>query len=293
MNAIVVGISDDEQSHDALSLGAALARTSGARLLVAAAIPDDPIPIETGGHERARREHFDRQFHAVDERLDELSYTALRLESDAPHALEDAAEREGADLIVIGRTHRGLLGRVYPGTTADRMLQASATPIVVAPHGYAEREHAGLGLIGVGYDGGDEAKAALGFAEKLAAALGCTLRLITVAPLYQDIPDVLAPTRESMFRDRLEAGARSVRGVDVEAVLLRDDVAHALASQGVDLDLLVLGSRGHGRVLRAIAGSVASEVVREAPCPVVVVPRFARASDDAARLESQSAREEP
>ena len=40
-----------------------------------------------------------------------------------------------------------------------------------------------------------------------------------------------------------------------------------------DADLLVVGSRGYGPVGRTFLGSVSSEVVRFASCPVMVVPR--------------------
>jgi nucleotide-binding universal stress UspA family protein len=43
------------------------------------------------------------------------------------------------------------------------------------------------------------------------------------------------------------------------------------AEQGVDL--LVLGSRGHGPVMRALLGSVSAKVIRRATCPVLIVPR--------------------
>ena len=42
---------------------------------------------------------------------------------------------------------------------------------------------------------------------------------------------------------------------------------------GTGVDLLVLGSRGFGPVMRLLVGSVSSRVIREAPCPVLVVPR--------------------
>jgi nucleotide-binding universal stress UspA family protein len=41
----------------------------------------------------------------------------------------------------------------------------------------------------------------------------------------------------------------------------------------VGIDLLVLGSRGFGPVMRLLIGSVSSRVIRGAPCPVMVVPR--------------------
>ena len=46
--------------------------------------------------------------------------------------------------------------------------------------------------------------------------------------------------------------------------------ATELALQGVDLDLLVVGSRGYGPLRRTLVGSVSDELVRTAPCPVLV-----------------------
>ena len=50
------------------------------------------------------------------------------------------------------------------------------------------------------------------------------------------------------------------------ALVLRDE-----AEMGIDV--LVLGSRGYGPVLRTMLGSVAAELMRSAPCPVLVYPR--------------------
>jgi nucleotide-binding universal stress UspA family protein len=45
-----------------------------------------------------------------------------------------------------------------------------------------------------------------------------------------------------------------------------------LAAASADLDLLVCGSRGHGPVQTLLLGGVSHAIVREAACPVLVVP---------------------
>jgi nucleotide-binding universal stress UspA family protein len=49
-----------------------------------------------------------------------------------------------------------------------------------------------------------------------------------------------------------------------------------LASQTDGMDLLLLGSRGYGPRRAVLLGGVSHVVVREAACPVIVLPRGAR-----------------
>jgi universal stress protein E len=51
-------------------------------------------------------------------------------------------------------------------------------------------------------------------------------------------------------------------------------------------DLLVLGTRGHGRLRRALLGSTAHEVLRHAECDVLLVPEAASGAPPAAGADA-------
>jgi hypothetical protein len=53
------------------------------------------------------------------------------------------------------------------------------------------------------------------------------------------------------------------------------DAVQTLTVASQQLDLLVLGSRGHGPLHAVMVGGVAGRLVRDAACPVIVVPRGA------------------
>ena len=209
--------------------------------------------------------------------------TRLVASSSASRALHDVAEAEDADLVVIGSTHRAGIGRVLPGSVGERLLHGAPCAVVVAPRGYAKGEHFGLGIIGVGFDGGDEARLALAYARRLASKSSARLRLIGVITEDADGASVDAPRMAKLrkaLEQRLEDAAEFARKPDaegdvvtVETAIGQGNPALVLAEQGVELDVLVVGSRGYGPVLRTLVGGVSDRLIRLAPCPVVVVPR--------------------
>lgn len=75
--------------------------------------------------------------------------------------------------------------------------------------------------------------------------------------------------------DELLAVACRELGVeDAETVVLDGDPAVALCDLAASLpaSVMVIGTRGHGGLRRAVLGSVSDHVVRNAPCPVVICP---------------------
>jgi nucleotide-binding universal stress UspA family protein len=296
MSTIVVGFDGGEGGRDALALALAIAEAD--ELVVGVALPYEPVPvIDSEGYDRALADRFDALFGEVGDELAGREFARQELRDSSPaRALSGLAEAEGADLIVLGSTHRGKVGRVYPGSVGERLLNGAPCAVAVAPRGFAAREHGGLGTIGVAYDGTPESHSALTQAERLRDRFDSSLRVITVVPypdtiskqLSHTAPELAAAARELLgtipysealhryFREVLDAGVAKLGGHgDVDAVLDEGDPAAALAARGVELDLLVIGSRGYGPLRRVLLGGVSAELMRTAPCPVVVAPRAA------------------
>lgn len=279
---ILVGYDGSEQSQDALELGRLIATGSDGELIAVAVLDYDPLPIAVGAYERAVTEDSERIFAGLAEKLE-----GLRLRTDAiggasaPAALNQVAEREDADLIVLGSSHRGTIGQILPGSTGERLLQGAPCAVTIAPLGYATREHLGVGIVGVGYDGTEEARSALRAAATLAGQVDAELRVIAVVPpldsaIVRATGRVLRdePVIREDYEERLEAAREQIPdSVPAELRLLDGDPATALAEQGVELDLLVVGSRGYGPIRTTLLGGVSGRLIRIAPCPVIVLPR--------------------
>jgi nucleotide-binding universal stress UspA family protein len=79
---------------------------------------------------------------------------------------------------------------------------------------------------------------------------------------------------EAMQREDLE---RVVAGlpeeVRAEAVFLTGSPGRELAAQSHSVDVLFAGSRGYGPARAVLLGGVTHALVREAACPVIVLPR--------------------
>jgi len=152
------------------------------------------------------------------------------------------------------------------------------TIVVTAPRGYAAEEHGPFRTIAVAYDDTQEAKAALARAEALALSCRATIVVFTVSAPPAMVPGATGYTPTIPP----EAGAivtRTVKAVDERLAatgrVLSGAPAAAIAEacEEVGADLLVAGSRGYGPVRRVLLGSVSTQLMHRAPCPVLVVPR--------------------
>jgi nucleotide-binding universal stress UspA family protein len=206
----------------------------------------------------------------------------IHVETGSPaDAFQALAERGEADLVVLGSTHHAAIGSVAPGSVAEHLLQGARCRLVIAPKGYARADHSldRLRVVGVGFNGTAESQAALDEAATLARRFGGSMRVIGVATPVPAMGAAAAAQAGADPRADFQAQLHAaVAGLEPELralpVLERGDpVEKLLDAAEMGLDLLVLGSRGFGPVMRLLIGSVSSRVIRAAACPVLVVPR--------------------
>ena len=173
---IIIGYDGGAEAADALALGRTLAKLTGARLILAAVLPVKEEPIGLNGYEQALKEDSDQLFAEALRGLGGLDVDTKALGDRLPaDALRDLALAEEADAIVVGSTHRGPLGRIYPGSVAERLLHDAPCAVSVAPRGLARRESNELRVVAAAFDGSPESEAALGLAIQLAAQAQGTL----------------------------------------------------------------------------------------------------------------------
>ena len=128
----------------------------------------------------------------------------------AARVLSEVAEAEQADLVVVGSSRRGALGRLLPGTTAERLLHDAPCPVAVAPRGYSGGD---IRRIGVAYDGSPEADAALRAAESLALEIGAALTVYCVVDPTMPAAGMIAAGAEWPSHAATERARHLLRGV--------------------------------------------------------------------------------
>lgn len=195
--------------------------------------------------------------------------------------LHEMAEDLGADLLVVGSSHRGRLGRVVLGDDCVGALNGASCAIGVASRGYA-----GTGgrfrTIGVGHDYSAESRHALDVARALAERYGARLKVFHVVSLPEVTEEKPVPADWPAEIDTLtERNAGRLRELgDVEPVVSYGGPGEELASGSGEVDLMVVGSRGFGPVERVFHGSVSHYLVQHARSPVLVLPRPQDAVDE-------------
>ncbi len=139
-----------------------------------------------------------------------------------------------------------------------------------------------MAAIVVGVDGSKCAQGALDFAAEEASLRSCTLLVVTVWELPNEVMPSAMRALETVESARIGAElivkkavarvGRLAPSVVVESFVGSGRPEKVLLEKARGATLLVVGSRGRGAVAGLLLGSVSRHVVGRAGCPVLVVP---------------------
>jgi nucleotide-binding universal stress UspA family protein len=177
------------------------------------------------------------------------------------------AERERADLMVLGRKPRSLLARLAVGDTADAVARRSLLPCLFVP-GDGALPNDVLAAV----DGSDRGMAVLATAQDFARQTGAGLHVVTVESHSRHEPAHLAAAIPGARSARLGAQVRTALGQELE--VRRGEAAQEILAAVNERhpDVLVVGCHRGGPPGIIEAGSTARHLAHTAPCAILTVP---------------------
>jgi nucleotide-binding universal stress UspA family protein len=272
---VLVGVDGGPNGRDAIALASRLAGPGGrltlahvhAGTLNAGNVVTSGVSSEEG---EASHALLERERSAAEVDADLVSVVSVT----PGRGLHDQAERQGADLIVVGSSTRGVFGRVFLGDDTRASLNGAPCAVAVAARGYAA-DAKPLARVGLGYDGSPESIAALDTARELAAehrGRASALKVVSI-PTYA-FSGFAAPLTSDTIDTMLQEASEEVEGLEgVDGKAVYGLIGEELAAFGDQLDLLVVGSRSYGPWHRLVVGSTSDYLERRARCSLLVLRR--------------------
>lgn len=193
-----------------------------------------------------------------------------------------AAERRGADLIVLGAQGTTDIRHFLLGGVSNHVLHYAPCSVLLVRHPARLPLRAPWHIL-LAYDDSPPAKQAVDFCKSLPLGAKDRVTTLSVLPLVtlfrQDIRQRLSPIwrqKKQAALTALQAATDGVRGSTAEVTAeLREGASVCQeildASERLDTQLIMLGDKGTRAFEKLLLGSVTNRIVRHADCAVWVV----------------------
>ena len=198
---------------------------------------------------------------------------------ELPSAKMAQSVSDNASLMIFGAEESGPLRDIVFGHATTTVVKAAKCPTLVWRPRVAEAPVGELPIV-VGVDGSDPAKRALAVAFDLAHTLGLGLMAVHIGAVHEtgmwDYGPVLdwqhlREAERKWLQDIVDPYRDDYPSVPVQVLSTGASAARGLRDLSTDAEVLVVGSRGRGRLSAAVLGSVSQNLIHHADCPVLVV----------------------
>ena len=265
------------RSDRALQRALALARDFGSELKIVHVVDETFLEAITLKHEAAARAAIDEQLRSLLPAKDVAISTEVIRGHDFADILQ-AATDFGAELVVLG-IHRHTTRGMFRGTTAERVVRHGSQPVLVVKDAVVASYRRAL----VPVDLSPHARAAMALAARLVPKGEVHLIHAAHRPytafLGRDTQNQLIRDERARITAELTRNVQALcAGLGGEApnftTLRREgDVRQVIHEQvaTVKPDLIVVGTHGRTGIAHAIIGSVAEDLLADAPVDVLAV----------------------
>jgi universal stress protein E len=213
----------------------------------------------------------------------------------------ETIDEVSAQLIVLGPHRRCLASDALGGTIAEKVLKSRKAPVLIvkqAPRAAYRKVLVALDLSEISGLALRAAESLVMTADTHAVAVHAYERFyegtLAYAGLGTEAIGGWVRNAESAVRDLLKRHTRDFTRYNIVLQQSRAPAGIVEAAERMHADLIVMGTRGHGRFRRALLGSVANEVFPAAACDVLIVPDGSlRASEHRSPRATQTQKREP
>lgn len=291
MKRYLVGYSADKGGCEALRLGATLARSAGGSVIAAVILPntwDHPSPAMVDvEYAQFLERHADKTLATAQAEMptDVPAEFLSRHANTASIGLMSLAAETGADAIVLGSSRKAPMARFQEGVVASEILRSADVPVALAPRGYdapSPRLNRVTCALASSERSFDLARRAAGIAARFHVPLRLATFIVRDRQMY---PSGAGYDAENMVSNQFRAQANAVhdrvraewRVAAAPESVLGDGRTWKQAVGALDWspdELLVIGSSRLGALMRVFVGSNSGKILRHAPVPRMIVPRF-------------------
>ncbi|AKU89966.1 universal stress protein [Vulgatibacter incomptus] len=277
---VVAAVDGSTSSFHASLVGAHIAAAAKGTIDLICVVEPVAHRLFTGGDREAARQQCKQNLASAQAAIGSVAPIAHRVELDGPVAesIVGYGEESSADILCLGSARRGL----KLGSVSMKVVRQAERSVVVVPSGVSSGPR--LARILVGFDGSDCSREAVKVAAYLAARSDGALRIESIVPppwplppegIELDSEDVEEVVGKENLADLCAARELAMKaGAEVSSATFDlGHAAHRLSERAEEwnIDLLVVGSRGHSPARRFFLGSVSSHLASRAPCPVLIV----------------------